>query len=225
MADRSCPVTGPGAATLSAISELGIVPVVTFTDPELAEPVLEALCAGGLPVVEVTLRVPGAIDVVGRLVDAFPDAIVGAGSVLSVEDATAVMDNGARFVVSPLTDPAVMATCLRRDVPVVPGACTPTEVRRAQEAGAELVKFFPAEPMGGRAFLQAVAGPMPAARFVPTGGLNAANLAGYAALPNVAACGGSWMVPRTALAEHRFGDVSRLAGEALAIVAQARGRG
>ncbi len=218
-------MTGPGTGTVATIADLGVVPVVTFTDPALAEPVFEALCSGGLPVVEVTLRAPGAIDVVGRLVDAFPDAIVGAGTVLSVEDATAVMDNGARFVVSPLTDPAVMATCLRRGVPVVPGACTPTEVHKATEAGAELVKFFPAEPMGGRRFLQAVAGPLPAARFVPTGGLNAGNLAGYAALPNVAACGGSWMVPSSALAERRYGDVSKLAAEALAIVAQARGRG
>lgn len=217
-------MTGAAAETLATISDLGIVPVVTFSDPGLAQPVFEALCSGGLPVVEVTLRAPGAIDVVGRLVDAFPDAVVGAGTVLSVEDATAVMDNGARFVVSPLTDPAVMATCLRRGVPMVPGACTPTEVRRAQEAGAELVKFFPAEPMGGRAFLQAVAGPLPTARFVPTGGLNADNLAGYASLPNVAACGGSWMVPKAALAERRYADISKLAAQALAIVAQARGR-
>lgn len=224
MAAGSGAVTTTGAdGIVSCLASVGVVPVVTLHDPAKAEPLFEALCAGGLPVIEVALRAPGAAEVVRRLAEAYPRALVGAGTVLTVEDAIVVMGYGAKFVVSPVTDLRVVQACVDRHIPVLPGACTPTEVRAAQEAGAQLVKFFPAEAMGGLGFLRALAGPLPTARLVPTGGVNAGNLAAYAALPNVAACGGSWMVPGTALAEGRYDEVARLAAEAVRTVREARG--
>lgn len=231
MADRSRAVSvrsGSDCPTISCTDGLvgaGVVPVVTFPDPGLAEPVFEALRAGGLPVLEVALRAEGANDVIRRLAAAYPEALVGAGTVLTVDDAYRVIDFGAKFVVSPVTDARVIEACTARGIPVLPGACTPTEVRKAQDAGAELIKFFPAEPSGGQAFLRALAGPLPTARLVPTGGIDAENLAGYLSLPNVAACGGSWMVPGVAMTERRYGAVTTLAAQAVAIVKKVRSRG
>lgn len=212
---------GPGDVA-GRLGNLGVIPVATVTDAGQAEPLFEALCAGGLPVIEVTLRAPAATEVVRQLAEAHPDALIGAGTVLSVRDAATVMDFGAKFVVSPVTDPDVVRECAARGVPALPGACTPTEVHTAQLAGAELVKFFPAEALGGPRFLRALAGPLPSARLVPTGGIDASNLAEYLALPVVAACGGSWMVPTQALVAHRYTEVTRLVREAVAIVREAR---
>jgi 2-dehydro-3-deoxyphosphogluconate aldolase/(4S)-4-hydroxy-2-oxoglutarate aldolase len=220
-------MTGPAVrrrdeGTVERIADIGIVPVVTVAGIDEAEPLFEALCAGGLPVIEVTLRTRGADEVVRRLAGNYPDALVGAGTVLTVEDALRVIDYGARFVVSPVTDVKVVHACVERGVAVLPGACTPTEIRGAQEAGAHLVKFFPAEAMGGSAFLSALAGPLPMARLVPTGGINADNLAGYLSLPNVAACGGSWMVPGPALRQRRYDEITALASRAVSTAREAR---
>jgi 2-dehydro-3-deoxyphosphogluconate aldolase/(4S)-4-hydroxy-2-oxoglutarate aldolase len=210
------------AGTVDRITAHGIVPVVTIADVMLAEPLFEALLAGGLPVIEVALRAAGAVGTVRRLAESYPDDLIGAGTVLTVEDAVSVIDAGAKFVVSPVTDSAVIRACRERCVAVVPGACTPTEIYTAREAGADLVKFFPAEPMGGQSLLQALSGPLPAVRFVPTGGINAANLAGYLALQNVAACGGSWMVPGAALAVQRYEEITALVAQAVATVQKVR---
>src|SRR5439155_6362564 len=152
-----------------------------------------------------------------------PDALVGAGTVRSAEDARRVIEQGAQFVVSPGTNPDVLDVC-GSGVPAVPGVCTPTEVDAAVRAGASTVKFFPAEAMGGVGFLKALAGPFRDVSFVPTGGVNASNLAEYLRLPGVIACGGTWLVAPALLAEKRFDRIERLAREAVAIVADVRAR-
>lgn len=207
------------------ISALGILPVVELPDTAVAEPLFEALLAGGLPAVEITLRTLAALGGIERLSRAYPEAVVGAGTVRSARDAARVIELGAQFVVSPGTDVDVVHFCSENHVLVMPGVCTPTEVQMGLKAGANLLKFFPAEVSGGVGFLKALAGPFPEVRFVPTGGINGANLASYLALPQVAACGGSWMVAPQLLAARHFAEVTRLTTEAVAVVAEVRGRG
>lgn len=219
------PVAPSVAATIGRVSEFGVLPVVELGAVKQAQPLFEALSAGGLPAAEVTLRTPAGLEAVRLLAEAYPEGFIGAGTVRSAEDAARVIDAGARFVVSPGTDPDIVRLCCERAVLVMPGTCTPTEVQAALRAGASLLKFFPAEASGGVAFLKALAGPFADVRFVPTGGVNAGNLASYLALPQVAACGGSWMVAPRLLAEGDFAQVQALAAQAVAIVAEARSHG
>jgi 2-dehydro-3-deoxyphosphogluconate aldolase/(4S)-4-hydroxy-2-oxoglutarate aldolase len=200
----------------------GVVPVVELGRVEDATPMLNALVAGGLPVAEVTLRTAAGLEAIRILRASSPGALIGAGTVLSVEAAHAAIEAGAQFVASPSVDREVIAVCRAARVPVAAGACTPTEVDSAVRAGADVVKFFPAEPMGGTTFLRALAGPFAGVRFMPTGGINAANLAAYLQIPQVLACGGSWMVAPALLAEGRFDEVETLAREAVAIAAEGR---
>jgi 2-dehydro-3-deoxyphosphogluconate aldolase / (4S)-4-hydroxy-2-oxoglutarate aldolase len=205
------------------VVSLGLVPVIELGSVDQAEPLLEALSAGRLPVAEITLRTPAGIEAIGLLRRSHPEALVGAGTVRTVADARHAIDQGAQFVVSAGTDTDVVAACTALGVPAVPGACTPTEIGMALSAGAALVKFFPSEAMGGVAFLKAIAGPFRDVRFVPTGGISPANLANYLRLPEVAACGGTWLAKPALLAERRFGRIEELAREAVEIVAQVRG--
>jgi 2-dehydro-3-deoxyphosphogluconate aldolase / (4S)-4-hydroxy-2-oxoglutarate aldolase len=218
-------VTAAVLETVSRIEALGVVPVIELGSVGQAEPLLEALSAGGLAAAEITLRTEAGLEAIGVLRRSHPEALVGAGTVRSPEDVRRVVDQGAQFVVSPGTDTDVVAACTSLGVPALPGACTPTEVDAAVKAGAALVKFFPAEAMGGVAYLKALAGPFPGIRFVPTGGVNAANLGDYLELPTVAACGGTWLARPPQLAEGRFDQIEELAREAAAIVAEVRGRG
>lgn len=207
------------------LEKLGVVPVVELGSASEALPLLDALSRGGILGAEITLRSSFGLEVIATLRRRFPDALIGAGTVTSLADAQRVIDEGAQFVVSPATNPEVIKYCCSHDVLVMPGACTPTEVDTAVRSGASLVKFFPAEAMGGIAFLKALAGPFRDVRFVPTGGINAKNLSGYLQLPQVAACGGSWMVAPSLLRERRFDEVEALAREAVEIVKQVRGDG
>jgi 2-dehydro-3-deoxyphosphogluconate aldolase/(4S)-4-hydroxy-2-oxoglutarate aldolase len=199
-----------------------VLPVVELDAAEDAEPLVDALTAAGLPAAEITLRTAAGLEALRALRLNRPDAFVGAGTVRTLAEAERVIEAGAQFVVSPSTYPELIELCVRAGVPVFPGACTPTEVDAAVRAGAALVKFFPAEPMGGAAFLKALTGPFREVQFVPTGGINASNLATYLALPQVAACGGSWMVAPTLLRQRDFGRIEELTREALAVVAEAR---
>ncbi len=211
--------------SIERITELGVLPVVELADIKQAGPLLEALCAGGLPAAEITLRTPAGLEAIRCLTEAYPTAFIGAGTVRSTEDAARVIDAGARFVVSPGTDPEVIAFCRQREVLAMPGVCTPTEIQAALRAGATLLKFFPAEPSGGISFLKALSGPFREVRFVPTGGINAANLTSYLKLPQVAACGGSWMVSPALLAEADFARIQTLTAEAVGVVAEVRSGG
>jgi 2-dehydro-3-deoxyphosphogluconate aldolase/(4S)-4-hydroxy-2-oxoglutarate aldolase len=173
-------------------------------------------------VAEITLRSPAGLEALPKLRAAYPDALLGAGTVRTLADAHRAVAAGAQFIVSPGTSLTVIALCRSLDIPVMPGACTPTEVEAAVAAGAAAVKFFPAAAMGGVATLKALAGPFRGVSFVPTGGIGPANLASYLELPNVLACGGSWMVAPALLADARFGRVEELAREAVAIAARLR---
>jgi len=210
------------AKVVGVLEQLGIVPVVELRTAGDAGPLLEALSAAGLPLAEITLRTAAALEAITATRATHPNALVGAGTVRSIDDARRVIEAGAQFVVSPATNPDVVAYCTSRAVLMMPGACTPTEVDAAVRAGAAVVKFFPAEAIGGLPFLKALSAPFNDVRFVPTGGVNASNLADYLRVPQVIACGGSWMVNPLLLEQRRFGEVEALAREAVEIVADVR---
>jgi 2-dehydro-3-deoxyphosphogluconate aldolase / (4S)-4-hydroxy-2-oxoglutarate aldolase len=209
-------------SALDRIREIGIVPVVEAPDAGVGGPLANALCDAGIPCAEVTFRTPAAAATIAAMRSARPEMLVGAGTVLTVEQVDAALANGAAFVVSPGFGRAVVERCIAVGLPILPGACTPTEVQMALEAGLSTVKFFPAEAAGGVPFLRAMGGPFGGVRFVPTGGIGPQSLAAYLALPNVAACGGSWFVRSELLARGDFAEVRRLATEAAAIVRASR---
>ncbi len=193
-----------------------IVPVVKLPSVDAAEGLGRALCAAGLTCIEVTLRSDaalGSIEVLSR----FPGLLVGAGTVRSVEQARAAERAGARFIVSPGLVEDVVRYGLSSGLPVAPGVCTPTEIERALALGVSVLKFFPAEQFGGIGTLKAFAAVYPEVPFMPTGGINADNLARYLALDNVLCCGGSWLSETKLLAEGRFDEVERRARDALVI--------
>jgi 2-dehydro-3-deoxyphosphogluconate aldolase/(4S)-4-hydroxy-2-oxoglutarate aldolase len=206
------------------IAAAGLVPVVELPAAQQATALLDALVAGGLPVAEITLRTDAAFDAIALLRRSHPDAVIGAGTVRTVDAAERSIEAGAQFIVSPSTSVEVIELCSREGVAVVPGACTPTEIDTALGAGARLVKLFPVEAIGGIRFLKALVGPYRDVRFVPTGGINATNLPGYLGIPQVAACGGSWIVTPELLREARYEEVTRLTREAVAIIAGVRGK-
>lgn len=213
----------PGEASLAhELAQGGVVPVVELPSAECAEPLCKALAAAGCRVVEITLRTTAAVEALAGLRASCPDMIAGAGTVRTVSQAREAAGAGAKFVVSPSMNTEVVDVCRSMGVPVLPGACTPTEVELAVRSGCHLVKFFPAEAMGGIAALNALRGPFRNVSFVPTGGIGPGNLASYLRLGNVVACGGSWLVAPDLLLQGRFDQVQALTREALTIAAGAR---
>lgn len=200
-----------------------IIPVVAIKDAKDAHPLGDALIRGGLPCAEITFRTAAAEAVI-RTLARRGDITVGAGTVLSVDQARTALDAGAVFIVSPGFDEDVVRFCLDQNIPVTPGVCTPTDIQRALNLGLRLVKYFPAEAMGGLKALKAVAAPFTRMQFIPTGGINAHNLEGYLAHPQVPAVGGSWMVASAMISDGRFDEISRLTREALELVAGIEGR-
>ena len=203
---------------LREILSCRIVPVVVLDDLETAVPVASALADGGLPVAEITFRTAAAAAAIGRIA-AETDALVGAGTVVRPDQVDEAVDAGARFIVTPGLSLGVIERCRELDVPVIPGVATATEVIAAVDQGLDLLKLFPAEAAGGIALLRALRGPFPDVRFVPTGGISAANAATYLALPSVAAVGGSWMVTPELIAARDFARITHLAREAVSIAA------
>jgi 2-dehydro-3-deoxyphosphogluconate aldolase/(4S)-4-hydroxy-2-oxoglutarate aldolase len=191
-----------------------VIPVLTIDDFELAVPLARALCDGGLPVIEVTLRTRAALAAIAAIAVEVPDCIVGAGTVVRHVDAAFAIDAGAKFLVSPGTDPVLAETFTEIDIPVIPGCATVSEAMILSDLGFEVLKFFPAEASGGAAWLKAVAAPLPHIRFCPTGGIDMRNARDYLALPNVIAVGGSWVVPQEALAAKDYARIKTLAREA-----------
>ena len=194
-----------------------LVCVAVIDNPEDAVPLAEALMAGGLTTIEVTFRTEGAAEAIRRIRRDLPRMTVGAGTVLTPYQAAQAADAGAQFLVAPGLDELVLAAALARDVPYIPGVMTPTEVGRALNLKCKLLKFFPAEASGGVAMLKALAGPFAhtGAQFVPTGGITAATLPAYLALPQVAAVGGSWMAERELVVQHAWGKITALTAEAM----------
>jgi 2-dehydro-3-deoxyphosphogluconate aldolase/(4S)-4-hydroxy-2-oxoglutarate aldolase len=205
-------------AVLGRLEALKVIPVVTVDDAESAVPLAEALAAGGLPCIEIAFRTPAAADALRRAA-ALSDLLVGAGTVRTLDQAQEACDAGARFLVSPGVSVDVIEFGKRTGTLVIPGTATPTDIETALSFGLDVVKFFPAEAFGGVKTLKAVSGPYPGLRFIPTGGINVANLGDYLALPQVLACGGSWLAAKDVVARGDFETVTRLAREAAAIAA------
>jgi 2-dehydro-3-deoxyphosphogluconate aldolase/(4S)-4-hydroxy-2-oxoglutarate aldolase len=203
-----------GTDLASVLDGARVMPVLTVPSAATAGPLADALAAGGARCAEVTFRTPDAERVL-KAMAAHGGLTVGAGTVLTPEQVDRAVTAGARFVVSPGLDEAVVAKCRELGVPVLPGIASPTELMRALRAGLDTVKLFPAEPLGGIPMLRALAAPFPRARFVPTGGIDAPRLAAYLAVPQVLAVGGSWMATPAHLERGEFGEIRRLTAEAV----------
>lgn len=201
----------------------GIVPVVTIPNPDYAVPLAEALVGAGLPIIEITLRTPSALEAIRRIAAEVPDAHVGAGTVRQPSDLHASLEAGARFLVSPGATDALIREAAGCPVPWLPGCATPSEAMRLADIGLTTVKFFPASSYGGAATLRALAAPLAGLEFVPTGGIGLNDLADYLSLPTVVAVGGSWMVRGEWLDTGDFGSISRAAQSACLAAQAARG--
>ncbi|MDX3088944.1 MULTISPECIES: bifunctional 4-hydroxy-2-oxoglutarate aldolase/2-dehydro-3-deoxy-phosphogluconate aldolase [Streptomyces] len=213
----SSAVPPPAALPASVLDLAPVLPVVVVDDAADAVPLARALVAGGLPAIEVTLRTPAALDAIRAVAEAVPDAVVGAGTVLTPAQVTRCVEAGARFLVSPGWTETLLAAMTASGVPFLPGVSTASEVVALLERGVTEMKFFPAEAAGGTAYLKSLAGPLPGVRFCPTGGIGPGTAPAYLALPNVGCVGGSWMVPADAVAAGDWARVERLAREAAAL--------
>lgn len=206
-----------------ALCQIGVVPVIAIDRADDAVPLARALLTGGIGCAEITFRTAAAAEAIRRLTGEVREMLAGAGTVLTVQQAEQAVLAGAQYIVSPGFDAAVVDWCQEHHVPVLPGVATPTEINMALARGVKILKFFPAEEFGGVRMLKALYGPYPEVRFIPTGGIRAHNLAEYLALPNVAACGGSWMATSRMIAGGQFEEIARLSTEARAIVRRERG--
>lgn len=200
----------------------GVVPVVVLDDAEDALPLAEALTEGGLPCAEVTFRTEAAEESIRLMSKEYPDMLVGAGTVLTVEQIDRAVAAGAKFIVSPGFDPEIVDYCLERSIPVFPGCITPSEVAQAARRGMEIVKFFPAQQAGGVAMIKAIAAPYTMMRFMPTGGISAKNLADYLSCDKILCCGGSWMVKSDLIRNGEFEKIRELTKEAVELAASIR---
>lgn len=197
-----------------------IIPVVKLDRVSDAKPLGEALCKGGLPVAEITFRTEAAEESIRIMRKEYPDMMVGAGTVLNVEQARRALDAGATFLVAPGFCRSVVEFAIDNHLPVFPGTCTPSEVMAAMEYNLPVVKFFPAVQYGGLGTIKALAAPFPSLKFMPTGGINASNVLEFLAFDKIIACGGSWMVKDSLINEGNFEEIARLTAEAVTLVSR-----
>ena len=207
----------------SQFSKIGIIPVVVLDNPKDAAPLAKVLYENGLPCAEVTFRTAAAEESIKIMSREFPDLLVGAGTVLTIEQADRAMNAGAKFIVSPGLNPKIVQHCIDKSIPVTPGTQTPSEMEQALELGLKVVKFFPAEPAGGLAMIKAVAAAYVDLKFMPTGGINAKNVKDYLAYNRIIACGGSWMVKKDLINAGEWDKIASQVKEAAAIVKEVRG--
>lgn len=198
--------------------KLGVVPVVVLEDAKDAIPLATALVEGGLPCAEVTFRTEAAEESIRLMTEQFPEMLVGAGTVLTVEQVDAAVRAGAKFIVSPGFDAEIVDYCLKNEIPVFPGCISPSEVAQAVKRGLKVVKFFPAEPAGGIPMIKAMAAPYTGLKFMPTGGINAKNLGEYLSCDKIICCGGSWMVKGELVKTGEFNKIRQLTEEARRLV-------
>lgn len=198
--------------------KLGVVPVVVLEDAKDAVPLATALVEGGLPCAEVTFRTEAAEESIRLMTEQFPEMLVGAGTVLTVEQVDAAVRAGAKFIVSPGFDAEIVDYCLKNEIPVFPGCISPSEVAQAVKRGLKVVKFFPAEPAGGISMIKAMAAPYTGLKFIPTGGINAKNLGEYLSCDKIVCCGGSWMVKGELVKTGEFNKIRQLTEEARRLV-------
>ncbi len=207
---------------LRDIRDHAVLPVVVIEDAARALDIVDALAGGGLPLAEITFRTPAAASAIRSLTEQRPELLVGAGTITTVQEAEAAVAAGSRFLVSPGLSSDVVEYAVSVGVPIMPGVQTATEIMAASAMGVEVLKFFPAGIGGGTVALSSLAGPFPETRFVPTGGIGPADLGAYLDLPNVWACGGTWLTPPDQIAAGRFDLISDLAAEAVGLVRHAR---
>ena len=198
-------------------AELKVVPVVVLNDVKDAAPLAKALVEGGLPCAEVTFRTDAAAESIRIMAEAYPDMLVGAGTVLTTEQVDRAVEAGAKFIVSPGFDPEIVDYCIEKNIPVFPGCATPSEVAQAVKRGLKIVKFFPAEQAGGLAMIKAMAAPYNMLKFMPTGGINTKNLKEYLACDKILCCGGSWRVKGDMVEAGEFDKIQKLTEEARAL--------
>ena len=207
------------------ISEVGVVPVIKLTDPQRdAAPLSDALCAGGVPIAEVTFRAAGADEAIRIMRARHPEMLVGAGTVLTTEQVDRTIAAGGMFVVTPGLDVELVKYCQEKGIVCVPGCTTPTDYHAAYKLGLEVLKFFPAEQSGGLAKIKAMSAPFPMFKVMPTGGVNLKNLPEYAASPIVAACGGSYMCPDKLIQAGAWDEITELCRKSVEIVKEARAK-
>jgi len=207
---------------LKKLSLAGLVPVIKVKDAQDAVPLCTALKNGGLPVAEITFRTDAAEEAIRLVHEALPEVLLGAGTVLTCEQADRAWAAGAGYIVSPGLNPVVVKHCIDKGYPVLPGCGNPSDIEAALSLGLKTVKFFPAEALGGLKLIKAMAAPYGDVKFVPTGGINEKNLPEYLAFPKIAACGGSWMVPDDAVEAKDWGRIEALAREAVRIMLDIR---
>lgn len=204
-------------------TEFGVVPVVVLNDVKDALPLAKALTEGGLPCAEVTFRTEAAEESIRRMAKEYPDMLVGAGTVLTIDQVERAVNAGAKFIVSPGFDPEIVDYCLSKEIPVFPGCVTPSEVMQAVKRGMKVVKFFPAEQFGGVATIKALAAPYTTMKFMPTGGVSAKNLRSYLECDKIICCGGSWMVKGDLIKAGEFDKIRELTKEAVELAKSIRG--
>jgi 2-dehydro-3-deoxyphosphogluconate aldolase/(4S)-4-hydroxy-2-oxoglutarate aldolase len=208
---------------LHELGLLGVVPVVKIERAEDAAALGEALLAGGLPCAEITFRTAAAEDAIREMSSSLPEMMVGAGTVLSVEQADRAVHAGAQFIVCPGFNHKVVEWCLQNEVTITPGVATPTEIDMALNKGLRVLKFFPAEALGGVRTLKAIGAPYGNVKFIPTGGINQDNLGDYLALPSVNCCGGSWLATADSISAGKFDEIAQLTRDAVSLVRAVRG--
>lgn len=202
-------------AVLEKIQKIGIVPVVVLEDAKDAAPLAKALCEGGIPCAEVTFRTEAAEESIKIMVKQYPEMLVGAGTVLSLEQVDRAINAGAKFIVSPGLNPKIVRYCMEKGVPITPGTTNPSDVEQAIELGLDVVKFFPAEAAGGLNMIKSMSAPYSNMKFMPTGGISAKNLNEYLAFPKILACGGSWMVSSDLIKAGAYEKITELTKEAV----------
>lgn len=202
---------------INALEKLRILPVIALDDSKDAIPVMQALIDGGLPCAEITFRTDAAEDSIRIIGREFPNVVLGAGTVMTIEQVEKAIEAGASFIVTPGLNEPVVDYCISRDVTVFPGCMDTYAIEKAIARGLEIVKFFPAEPMGGMKMINALAGPYNKLKFMPTGGINPSNLSEYMKSDKIFSVGGSWMVKKALINERRFDEISSLAHEAVEI--------
>ncbi|GMO47282.1 MAG: hypothetical protein Ta2G_02660 [Termitinemataceae bacterium] len=200
---------------IEELGKIGIVPVIKIDDAQKAVPLAKALSEGGIPCAEITFRTAAGEEAIRKISASCPQVIVGAGTVLTTAQVDAAISAGAKFVVSPGLNPKIVAYCISKNIPIIPGCTNPSDIEAALEAGLNTVKFFPAEQAGGLEYIKAISAPYSNVKFMPTGGINAANIAKYIAFDKIVACGGSWMVGADLLDAGNFSGITELCKEAV----------
>ncbi len=210
--------------TADKIHEYGVVPVVVINDAKDAGMLADVLCEEGLPCAEVTFRTAAAKDAIRMMADEHPEMLVGAGTVLTVEQVEQAIAAGAKFIVSPGFDPEIVDYCISKNIAVFPGCVTPSEAAQAVKRGMKVVKFFPAQQFGGVSTVKALAAPYTMLKFMPTGGVNMENLESYLSCDKVLACGGSWMVKSELIENGQFDKIRQMTRQTVEMVAAIRGK-